>query len=213
MRTLAQRLRHLPHERRAVALPSLHGAARSAATISPPASSWRRASPTWTAPSRTRATFGWSREPIIEMLIPSTLDDSLAPPGAACRQPVLPARRAAIARRKILGRPPRGSRRPHDRDRRTLRAGFRRQRPRPPNPHPARSRTPVRPARRRHLPRRADASTNSSPRARCSATPIIAARCAGLYHCGAGAHPGGGVTGAPGHNAAGVILGDLRRIW
>jgi phytoene dehydrogenase-like protein len=27
-------------------------------------------------------TFGWSREPIVEMLIPSTLDDSLAPPGA-----------------------------------------------------------------------------------------------------------------------------------
>ena len=25
---------------------------------------------------------GWSREPIVEMLIPSTLDDSLAPPGA-----------------------------------------------------------------------------------------------------------------------------------
>jgi len=34
---------------------------------------------------------------------------------------------------------------------------------------------------------------------------------AGLYHCGAGAHPGGGVTGAPGHNAAKVIAGDLRR--
>jgi phytoene dehydrogenase-like protein len=33
----------------------------------------------------------------------------------------------------------------------------------------------------------------------------------GLYHCGAGAHPGGGVTGAPGHNAAGVIAGDLKR--
>src|SRR5260221_4409584 len=29
----------------------------------------------------------------------------------------------------------------------------------------------------------------------------------GLYHCGSGAHPGGGVTGAPGHNAARVILG------
>jgi phytoene dehydrogenase-like protein len=28
----------------------------------------------------------------------------------------------------------------------------------------------------------------------------------GLYLCGAGAHPGGGVTGAPGHNAAQVIL-------
>ena len=26
-------------------------------------------------------THGWSRKPIIEMLIPSTLDDSLAPPG------------------------------------------------------------------------------------------------------------------------------------
>ena len=28
--------------------------------------------------------------------------------------------------------------------------------------------------------------------------------------CGAGTHPGGGVTGAPGHNAARVILGDHR---
>jgi phytoene dehydrogenase-like protein len=33
----------------------------------------------------------------------------------------------------------------------------------------------------------------------------------GLYLCGAGAHPGGGVTGAPGRNAAGVVLRDLRR--
>jgi phytoene dehydrogenase-like protein len=30
----------------------------------------------------------------------------------------------------------------------------------------------------------------------------------GLYMCGAGAHPGGGVTGAPGHNAAHEILAD-----
>jgi phytoene dehydrogenase-like protein len=37
-------------------------------------------------------------------------------------------------------------------------------------------------------------------------TPI-----AGLYLCGAGAHPGGGVTGAPGHNAAKQVLRDLRR--
>jgi phytoene dehydrogenase-like protein len=28
----------------------------------------------------------------------------------------------------------------------------------------------------------------------------------GLYMCGAGTHPGGGVTGAPGHNAAHQIL-------
>lgn len=32
----------------------------------------------------------------------------------------------------------------------------------------------------------------------------------GLYLCGAGAHPGGGITGAPGYNAARAILEDLR---
>jgi len=37
-------------------------------------------------------------------------------------------------------------------------------------------------------------------------TPI-----AGLYLCGAGAHPGGGVTGAPGHNAAHQVLRDLKK--
>ena len=37
-------------------------------------------------------------------------------------------------------------------------------------------------------------------------TPI-----AGLYLCGAGAHPGGGVTGAPGHNAAHQVLRDVKR--
>jgi phytoene dehydrogenase-like protein len=38
------------------------------------------------------------------------------------------------------------------------------------------------------------------------ASPIPA-----LYLCGAGTHPGGGVTGAPGHNAAHRILADLKR--
>jgi phytoene dehydrogenase-like protein len=33
----------------------------------------------------------------------------------------------------------------------------------------------------------------------------------GLYLCGAGAHPGGGVTGAPGYNAAHQLLRDHRR--
>jgi phytoene dehydrogenase-like protein len=33
----------------------------------------------------------------------------------------------------------------------------------------------------------------------------------GLYMCGSGTHPGGGVTGVPGHNAAREILRDFRR--
>ena len=32
----------------------------------------------------------------------------------------------------------------------------------------------------------------------------------GYYMCGAGTHPGGGVTGAPGHDAAMRILADLK---
>jgi phytoene dehydrogenase-like protein len=50
-----------------------------------------------------------------------------------------------------------------------------------------------------------------------SARPMIGAAdyrmpLPGLYLCGSGAHPGGGVTGAPGHNAAHAILAD-RRPW
>ena len=50
-----------------------------------------------------------------------------------------------------------------------------------------------------------------------SARPMIGAAdyrmpLPGLYLCGSGAHPGGGVTGAPGHNAARAILAD-RRPW
>lgn len=50
-----------------------------------------------------------------------------------------------------------------------------------------------------------------------SARPMIGAAdyrmpLKGLYLCGSGAHPGGGVTGAPGHNAAHALLAD-RRFW
>jgi phytoene dehydrogenase-like protein len=50
-----------------------------------------------------------------------------------------------------------------------------------------------------------------------SARPMIGAAdyrmpLKGLYLCGSGAHPGGGVTGAPGHNAARVVLAD-RKPW
>ena len=40
--------------------------------------------------------------------------------------------------------------------------------------------------------------------------PLPLARCPGLYLCGAGTHPGGGVTGGPGANAAREILKDLK---
>jgi len=52
-----------------------------------------------------------------------------------------------------------------------------------------------------------------------SARPMIGAAnyrmpLPGLYLCGSGSHPGGGVTGAPGHNAAQAILADARpRFW
>jgi phytoene dehydrogenase-like protein len=50
-----------------------------------------------------------------------------------------------------------------------------------------------------------------------SARPLLGhadyrAPVAGLYMCGSGTHPGGGVTGAPGHNAAREILRDFKRM-
>ncbi|MEE9324483.1 MAG: FAD-dependent oxidoreductase, partial [Dehalococcoidia bacterium] len=33
-----------------------------------------------------------------------------------------------------------------------------------------------------------------------------------LYLCGSGTHPGGDITGAPGHNAAKAILKDLQKV-
>ena len=48
-------------------------------------------------------------------------------------------------------------------------------------------------------------SARPHPEAAQYATPVP-----GLYLCGSGTHPGGGVTGAPGHNAARRILRDCR---
>jgi phytoene dehydrogenase-like protein len=49
-------------------------------------------------------------------------------------------------------------------------------------------------------------SLRPAPQAGAYRTPLR-----GLYLCGSGSHPGGGVMGAPGHNAAGVMIKDLRR--
>ncbi len=151
--------------------------------------------------------FGWSTAPIVEMLIPSTVDHSLAPPGAHvaslfCQQfaPVLPGGRSwddereaaadlivetvdAVApnfKASILGRMILS---PLDLERRFGLAGgdiF----------HGALSLDQL-----------------------WAARPILGhgdyrGPLRGLYMCGAGTHPGGGVTGAPGHNAAHEILAE-----
>ncbi len=152
---------------------------------------------------------GWSREPVVEMVIPSVLDDSLAPPGAHvaslfCQHvaPELPNGRswdeakeevadlmiATVDRyapgfaSSVVGRQALS---PLDLEREFGLVGgdiF----------HGALSLNQLFSAR----PMLGHADYRG---------PI-----GGLYHCGSGAHPGGGVTGAPGHNAARVILADLK---
>ena len=39
--------------------------------------------------------------------------------------------------------------------------------------------------------------------------PVARTPVAGMYLCGSGAHPGGGVMGVPGHNAARTVAADL----
>ena len=152
---------------------------------------------------------GWSKEPIVEMLIPSTLDDSLAPKGQHvaslfCQHvaPVLSDGRSWDNHRdevadlmiatvdrwapgfktSVLGRQIKS---PLDLERDFGLLGgdiF----------HGALSLNQLFSAR----PMLGQAGYRG-------ALP-------GLYLCGAGTHPGGGVTGAPGHNAARVIARDLR---
>jgi phytoene dehydrogenase-like protein len=151
--------------------------------------------------------FGLSRKPIVEILIPSTLDDSLAPPGQHvaslfCQQfaPVLPDGRSwddaremaadtiidtvdAIApnfKRSVLGRMILS---PSDLERKFGLIGgdiF----------HGQLSLDQMWTAR--------PVLGHASHRA-----PIK-----GLYMCGSGTHPGGGVSGNPGRNAAREILRD-----
>ncbi|MBS0569847.1 MAG: NAD(P)/FAD-dependent oxidoreductase [Proteobacteria bacterium] len=153
---------------------------------------------------------GWSKNPIVEMLIPSTLDDSLAPKGQHvaslfCQhvEPVLSGGRhwddhreevadvmiatvdkyAPGFKDSVLGRQIKS---PLDLERDFGLIGgdiF----------HGALSLNQL-----------------------FSARPMLGyanyrGAIPGLYLCGAGTHPGGGVTGAPGHNAAQVILRDFRR--
>jgi phytoene dehydrogenase-like protein len=154
-------------------------------------------------------TLGWSREPVVEVLIPSTLDDSLAPPGRHvaslfCQyfSPDLPGGQtwdeardaAADAAIAVV-----------DRVAPNFRASI-----------IARSiHTPLDMARTFGLIGGDIFHGALTPDQLFSARPLLGhadyrGPVAGLYHCGSGAHPGGGVTGAPGYNAAREILRDLR---
>ena len=148
---------------------------------------------------------GWSANPIVEMLIPSTLDDSLAPQGQHVAslfcQHVAPdladEHRDTVADLMIEtvdGHAP----------------GFKAS---------VVGRLALGP---RDLERRFGLVGGDIFHGRLTLDQLFSARpvlghadhrmpVPGLYLCGAGAHPGGGVTGAPGHNAARAVLKDLKR--
>jgi phytoene dehydrogenase-like protein len=154
-------------------------------------------------------TGGFSREPIIEMLIPSTVDSSLAPPGQHvaslfCQHfnPTLPGGKSwddakESAADAIVDTVSRCA--PNFRaavlSRKIL--------------------SPLDLERDFALPGGDIFHGALTLDQLFSARPVLGyadyrSPVRGLYLCGAGAHPGGGVTGAPGHNAAREILRDFR---
>ena len=155
---------------------------------------------------------GWSREPVVEVLIPSTLDDTLAPTGPACREPVLPACRAAIADGKSWD------------DHRDEVADLMIATVDHYAPGFAASVIGRQILSPLDLEREFGLLGGDIFHGALTLNQLFSARpmlghadyrgpLKGLYHCGSGAHPGGGVTGAPGHNAARVILRDHRALF
>jgi phytoene dehydrogenase-like protein len=152
---------------------------------------------------------GWSREPVIEMVIPSTFDSTLAPPGAHvaslfCQHvaPELPNGRSWEDAREevadlIIETVDRYA------------PGFSK------SVIARQSLSPLDLERDFGLVGGDIFHGSLSLNQLFSARPMLGyadyrGPIRGLYHCGSGAHPGGGVTGAPGHNAAKAILSDLR---
>ncbi|MHB8528426.1 MAG: phytoene desaturase family protein [Caulobacteraceae bacterium] len=153
---------------------------------------------------------GWSRAPIIEMLIPSMLDDTLAPPGAHvaslfCQHvaPQLSEGRSWDDHREEVA----------DLMIETVESfapGFRA------SVIGRRSLSPLDLERTFGLVGGDIFHGQLTLDQLFSARPVLGhgnyrAPVKALYLCGAGTHPGGGVTGAPGHNAAAEIIGDFRR--
>jgi phytoene dehydrogenase-like protein len=154
--------------------------------------------------------FGWSRQPIVEVVIPSTLDDSLAPKGQHvaslfCQHvaPQLPGGASWDAHRETVA----------DLMIDTVNAYA-------PNFKAAvlgrQIMSPLDLERTFGLVGGDISHGTLSLDQLFSARPLLGygnyrGPLAGLYMCSAGTHPGSGVTGAPGHNAAREILADFRR--
>jgi phytoene dehydrogenase-like protein len=153
---------------------------------------------------------GWSKAPIVEMLIPSTLDDSLAPAGAHV---------ASLFCQHVAPRLSDGRSWDDCRDEvadlmiETVDAhapGFKA------SVLGRQALTPLDLERTFGLVGGDIFHGKLELDQLFSARPVLGhgayrAPIKGLYMCGAGSHPGGGVTGAPGHNAAREILKDLGR--
>jgi phytoene dehydrogenase-like protein len=153
---------------------------------------------------------GWSREPIVEVLVPSTVDASLAPPGKHVA--------SLFCQHANPELPDRGSwDEVRDRVADLMIATVARH-----APNFARSVIARRALSPLDLEREFGLIGGDIFHGALSLDQLFSARpvlgnghyrgpLPGLYMCGAGTHPGGGVTGVPGHNAAREILRDARR--
>jgi phytoene dehydrogenase-like protein len=150
---------------------------------------------------------GWSREPVIEVLIPSTLDDSLAPSGMHV---------ASLFCQHVAPQLPDGRSWDDHRDEVADLMIATVNRYAPGFAASVIARQVLSPL---DLERDFGLLSGDIFHGALSLNQLFSARpmlghagyrgpLKGLYHCGSGAHPGGGVTGAPGHNAAQVILKD-----
>lgn len=154
---------------------------------------------------------GWSREPVVEMLIPSTLDDTLAPPGQHVASlfvqhvaPHLPDGRSwADAREKeifadlVIETVTRHA--PNFKNAVLARQVL--------SPLDLEQRFGLIDGDIFHGALSLDQLFSTRPRLGYADYRLPLG---GLYLCGSGAHPGGGVTGAPGHNAAREIVRDFK---
>ena len=152
---------------------------------------------------------GWSQQPIVELVISSTLDDTLAPPGQHvaslfCQHvaPVLPNGESWDAHRETVADLMIDTVNAHAPNFRAAVLG-------------RQIMSPLDLERTFGLIGGDISHGNLSLDQLFSARPMLGygnyrGPLRGLYMCGAGTHPGGGVSGAPGHNAAREILADFR---